>query len=99
ASRPNVLSPRSPSRRRELAAVAKRHGWRIAAVFADEGISNVTRRDRRPDFDALMMAVSRPEIDMVAAWSVDRLGRVPSTTLRGRFTAATLRTLHRYLEP
>ena len=32
-------------------------------------------RENRPGFDALMMAVARREIDMVAAWSVDRLGR------------------------
>ena len=29
----------------------------------------------RPRFDALLHAVTRKEFDMVAAWSVDRLGR------------------------
>jgi DNA invertase Pin-like site-specific DNA recombinase len=32
-------------------------------------------RDARPGLDAMMKAVARREIDMVAAWSVDRLGR------------------------
>jgi DNA invertase Pin-like site-specific DNA recombinase len=38
-------------------------------------IDRVKGRDKRPGFDRLMMAVARREIDMVAAWSVDRLGR------------------------
>ena len=63
------------NQRRELAAVAERHGWQVAAVFADEGISGARGRDGRPGYDALMMAVGRHEVDMVAAWSVDRLGR------------------------
>jgi DNA invertase Pin-like site-specific DNA recombinase len=29
----------------------------------------------RPQFDALLRAVARKEFDVVAAWSVDRLGR------------------------
>src|SRR5215469_10914873 len=63
------------NQRRELREVAERHGWEMAAVFEDEGISGAKGRDERPGFDALMKAVARREIDMVAAWSVDRLGR------------------------
>jgi DNA invertase Pin-like site-specific DNA recombinase len=63
------------NQRRELAAVAKRHGWNVVSKFADEGISGAKGRDKRPGFDQLMKAVTRREIDMVAAWSVDRLGR------------------------
>ena len=33
------------------------------------------RADRHPQFDALMPAAARKEFDIVAAWSVDRLGR------------------------
>jgi DNA invertase Pin-like site-specific DNA recombinase len=44
-------------------------------VFNDAGISGAKGRDKRPGFDRLMLAVARREIDMVAAWSVDRLGR------------------------
>ena len=32
-------------------------------------------RDKRAGLDGLMQAVARREVDMVAAWSVDRLGR------------------------
>lgn len=63
------------NQRRELDAVAKRHGWNVTAVFEDAGISGAKGRDRRPGLDALMKAVARREVDMVAAWSVDRLGR------------------------
>jgi DNA invertase Pin-like site-specific DNA recombinase len=63
------------NQRRELKATAKRHGWRITHVFEDAGISGAKGRDKRPQFDALMKAVARREIDAVAAWSVDRLGR------------------------
>ena len=45
------------------------------ATYEDAGVSGAKGRDKRPGFDRLMMAVARREIDMVAAWSVDRLGR------------------------
>lgn len=56
-------------------AVAKRHGWQVVAVFEDAGISGAKGRDQRLGFAAMMKAVARREFDMVAAWSVDRLGR------------------------
>ena len=60
---------------RELQAVAERHGWQVVAVFKDQGISGAKGRDGRPGLDKLLQAVARKEFDMVAAWSVDRLGR------------------------
>jgi DNA invertase Pin-like site-specific DNA recombinase len=54
---------------------AKRHGWDITATYRDEGISGSKGREKRPGFDRLCKAIIRREIDMVAAWSVDRLGR------------------------
>jgi DNA invertase Pin-like site-specific DNA recombinase len=60
---------------RELHAVAERHGWAIAAVFDDRGVSGGTAREDRPAMRALLRAVARREVDMVAAWAVDRLGR------------------------
>ena len=47
----------------------------MVAVFKDQGISGAKGRDKRPGLDKLMQAVSRKEFDLVAAWSVDRLGR------------------------
>jgi DNA invertase Pin-like site-specific DNA recombinase len=60
---------------RELRAVAKRLGWDVNEEFVDEGISGSKGRDRRPALDAMLKAVIRGEVDVVAAWSVDRLGR------------------------
>ena len=63
------------NQRRELIALAERMGWEIVAEFCDEGISGAKGRDQRPGFDALMKAIARREIDLVASWAVDRLGR------------------------
>jgi DNA invertase Pin-like site-specific DNA recombinase len=59
----------------ELWAAAARAGWSIAEVFEDAGISGSKGRDQRPAFDRLHRAIARREIDIVMAWSVDRLGR------------------------
>src|ERR1700738_5310981 len=63
------------NQRRELEGVADHHGWLVASAFEAAGISGARGRERRRGLDALMKAVARREIDMVAAWSVDRLGR------------------------
>lgn len=60
---------------RELHEVAQRHGWKVVAEFIDHGVSGAKGRDKRPQFDALLRGVARKEFNMVAAWSVDRLGR------------------------
>src|SRR3954452_4556298 len=60
---------------RDLEAVAERHGWAVVSVFRDQGISGAKGKDARPGLAKLMQAVARKEIDMVAAWSVDRIGR------------------------
>lgn len=60
---------------RDLRDVAARAGWQIVRVYKDQGISGAKGRDQRPAFDAMLNAVTRREFDMVAAWSVDRLGR------------------------
>ena len=63
------------NQRHDLEAAAARHGWDIHAVYQDAGISGAKGREKRPGLDKLLKAVARREIDMVAAWSVDRLGR------------------------
>lgn len=63
------------NQRLELMAVAERNGWEIVAEFTDHGISGAKGRDQRPGYDNLMKAVARREIDLVACWAVDRLGR------------------------
>jgi DNA invertase Pin-like site-specific DNA recombinase len=63
------------NQRRELEAVAARSGWQVVKVYEDAGISGAKGRDKRPGLDAMLKAVNAKEFDMVAAWSVDRLGR------------------------
>ena len=63
------------NQRRELKAVAERSGWQVVKVFEDAGVSGAKGRDHRPGLDAMMKAVNAKEFDLVAAWSVDRLGR------------------------
>jgi DNA invertase Pin-like site-specific DNA recombinase len=60
---------------RELRAVAARLGWQVVEEFVDHGISGVKGRDRRPAYDRLYRAILRRELDLLMAWSVDRLGR------------------------
>ncbi len=63
------------NQRRELRHVAERHGWSIVAVHDDSGISGATSRDDRRAMRAMLKSVARREVDLVAAWAVDRLGR------------------------
>ena len=59
----------------QLNEVAHRLGWTIVHVYTDEGISGTKGRDRRPAFDELMRGITRRQFDLVAVWSVCRLGR------------------------
>jgi DNA invertase Pin-like site-specific DNA recombinase len=63
------------NQRRELTIAAERRGWRVVGEYVDEGISGAKGREERPAFDRLCRAIVRRECDIVAAWSVDRLGR------------------------
>ncbi len=58
-----------------LQEAATRLGWSIVAVYKDEGISGARGRDKRPGLDALLKGVARRDFDIVAAWSVCRIGR------------------------
>ena len=60
---------------RELRTIADKNGWELVNEFIDEGISGAKGRYKRPQFNALMKSAVRREIDVVMAWSVDRLGR------------------------
>lgn len=59
----------------ELGAVAKRMGWHVTGEQVDQAISGSKGRNQRPEFDRLLKDVTRKEFNIVAAWSVDRLGR------------------------
>jgi DNA invertase Pin-like site-specific DNA recombinase len=63
------------NQRRELMAAAERHGWEVVHEYSDHGISGAKDRDQRPAFDRMLKGATRRKFDMIAAWSVDRLGR------------------------
>jgi DNA invertase Pin-like site-specific DNA recombinase len=59
----------------ELRSVAERLGWEVVEEFVDKGISGGRAPRERPRLAALLKGVARKDFDLVAAWSVDRLGR------------------------
>jgi DNA invertase Pin-like site-specific DNA recombinase len=59
----------------ELRRVAEQRGWTVTAVYNDNGISGAKGREKRPGFDQLCRDMMQCKFDVVAAWSVDRLGR------------------------
>jgi DNA invertase Pin-like site-specific DNA recombinase len=59
----------------ELRAAAKRLGWVVVQEFVEHGISGAKGRKDRPQLDAMLKGVARKDFDVVASWSVDRLGR------------------------
>jgi len=60
---------------RELRQHAKRMGWEIVQKYVDQGISGAKGREQRPAYDQMLKDAARKEFDVIAAWSVDRLGR------------------------
>jgi DNA invertase Pin-like site-specific DNA recombinase len=63
------------NQRQVLVEACEHRGWQVVEEFVDAGVSGAKGRDRRPGFDRLLKAATRRKIDVVAAWSVDRLGR------------------------
>jgi DNA invertase Pin-like site-specific DNA recombinase len=63
------------NQRLELVKVAEQRGWIVSQVYEDHGISGAKGRDKRPAFDQLHKDAARGKIDIVMAWSIDRLGR------------------------
>lgn len=60
---------------KELRAVAARMNWHIEQEYVDHGISGSKDRDQRPAYDQMCRAIVRRDVDLIMAWSVDRLGR------------------------
>ena len=63
------------NQRLELERVAEAGGWQIVGTYDDHAISGSKGREQRPGVDALLKDAARRKFDIVAAWSVDRIGR------------------------
>ncbi len=75
-ARVSTLNGQTPENQlMQLRGVAEKAGWTVVGEFVDHGISGAKGRDQRPAFDRLCRAATRREVDVVMAWSVDRLGR------------------------
>ena len=74
-SRVSTDKQTTENQERELREIAARSGWQIVEVYRDHGISGAKGRDERPAFDRLLKDATRRKFDLIAAWSVDRLGR------------------------
>ena len=57
-----------------LREVCARNGWKIVKEISDQ-ISGAKGRNERPGFNLLYTMMQRHECDLIAAWSIDRLGR------------------------
>lgn len=60
---------------RELRQAADAKGWTVVAEYVDAGISGSKRLPDRPKGAALLKDATRASFDVLASWSVDRLGR------------------------
>src|SRR6476469_4598116 len=60
---------------RELRQVAVRRGWDVVEGYSDAGISGAKGRNGRPGLDSTLKDPSPRHVDIVMAWSIDRLGR------------------------
>ena len=67
------------NQRLALMEVGDRRGWNIVKVYEDAGISGAKGRDKRPGFNATMKDALRRHFDVLAVWSIDRLGRSTAT--------------------
>jgi len=67
------------NQRLALAEVATRRGWQVVATYEDAGISGAKGRDKRAGLDAAMKDAIRRRFDVLAVWSIDRLGRSTAT--------------------
>ncbi len=63
------------NQRQDLVRVAEQRGWQVVEEYVDHGISGSKGRDERPAFKKLTKDAAAGKLDMVAAWSIDRVGR------------------------
>jgi DNA invertase Pin-like site-specific DNA recombinase len=63
------------NQRIDLERVAALRGWTIVETYQDHGISGSKGRTDRPALDAMLKDAVRRKFDLIAVWSIDRLGR------------------------
>lgn len=63
------------NQRLDLERVAAQRGWEVVETYIDKGISGAKGRDKRPAFDKLCKDAAQGKLDVIAAWSIDRIGR------------------------
>ncbi|CAG1021685.1 Serine recombinase PinR [Patescibacteria group bacterium] len=73
--RVSTVDQTTENQRRDLTSVAERANWAIVEIYEDAGMSGAKGRDKRPAFNKLLKDAARRKFDIIAVWSVDRLGR------------------------
>ena len=63
------------NQRLELERVAAAKGWKVIAIFKDEGISGAFGREVRAQYDTMLKQGVQAKFDVVLAWDVSRLSR------------------------
>ena len=74
-SRVSTSTQSTENQRHELTRVGALRGWTVVAQYSDDGISGAKGRSDRPALDAMLKGALRGEFDLLAVWSIDRLGR------------------------
>ncbi len=64
----------------ELRRLAELRGWRVVDEYIDHGVSG--SKESRPALDRLLADAQAGELDLVAVWKLDRLGRSLQHLLR-----------------
>jgi len=64
----------------ELRRLAELRGWRVVDEYVDHGVSGA--KESRPALDRLLADAQAGELDLVAVWKLDRLGRSLQHLLR-----------------
>jgi DNA invertase Pin-like site-specific DNA recombinase len=74
-TRVSTSTQNTDNQRLDLERVAALRGWTIAETYTDHGISGAKGRGDRPDLDRMLKDAVRGKFDLIAVWSIDRLGR------------------------
>jgi len=73
--RVSTANQTTDNQRVELERVAALRGWTVVETFRDDGISGSKGRGDRPALDRMLKDAVRGRFDLIAVWSLDRLGR------------------------